>query len=69
MYDQYGEDGVKAADQMGDDAPHGFGGMPHGFSSHGGSPHMSQEDAQRVSEFDLVVLARFCSLLFFIVLS
>ena len=44
MYDQYGEEGVQAADQMGDNAPHGFGGMPHGFG--GGSPHMSQEDAQ-----------------------
>jgi hypothetical protein len=49
MYDQYGEEGVKAADQMGDNAPHGFGGgMPHGF--HSGSPHMSATDAERIFE-------------------
>ena len=54
LYDQYGTDGVNAADQMGDDAAHAhFGrgpqfqgsGFPGGHG--GGGVHMSEEDAQR----------------------
>ncbi|KAL3800810.1 hypothetical protein HJC23_001647 [Cyclotella cryptica] len=49
MYDQYGEEGARAADQMGDN----MGGMPGGFAGFGGRPggggggvhHMSQEEA------------------------
>lgn len=49
MYDQYGEEGARAADQMGDNV----GGMPGGFAGFGGRPggggggvhHMSQEEA------------------------
>jgi hypothetical protein len=57
LYDQYGEDGVKAADQMGDDAAHqhfgggGVGGMPGGFhfttsGRPGGAGGMSQQEAE-----------------------
>lgn len=47
MYDQYGEEGVRAAD-AGADMP-GGGGMPGGFGGFGGggAHHMSQEDAAR----------------------
>jgi DnaJ family protein B protein 4 len=48
MYDQYGEEGARAADQMGENA----GPMPGGFGGFGGRPgggggvhHMSQEEA------------------------
>ena len=59
LYDQYGEEGVKAADQMGDDAAHqhfGGGGMPGGMPGGfhfttsgrpgGGGGGMSQQDAE-----------------------
>lgn len=52
LYDQYGAEGVNAADQMGEGAPGAhFGGGPHfrhggGFPG-GGAHHMSEEDAQR----------------------
>ena len=51
LYDQYGTDGVNAADQMGDEAAHAhFGqGGPHFRNSGGGGGgmHMSEEDAQK----------------------
>lgn len=50
MYDQYGEEGARAADQMGEGG--GAGGFPAGFGGFGGRPgggggvqHMSQEEA------------------------
>jgi curved DNA-binding protein CbpA len=49
MYDQYGEEGARAADQMGEDGGMpggfggGFGGAPRGGG--GGAHHMSQEEA------------------------
>lgn len=52
MYDQYGEEGIKAADQMGDDQAQqhfgGGGGMPGGFHFSSGRPGggMSQQDAE-----------------------
>jgi len=53
LYDQYGQDGVNAADQMGEDAagahfssPFGAGGG-RGGGGGGGMHHMSEEDAQR----------------------
>ncbi|GKY94090.1 hypothetical protein MPSEU_000375400 [Mayamaea pseudoterrestris] len=59
LFDQYGEDGVKAADQMGEDQAHqhfggghgGGGGMPGGFhfttsGRPGGGGGMSQQDAE-----------------------
>jgi curved DNA-binding protein CbpA len=48
MYDQYGEEGARAADQMGEN---GGGGFPGGFGGFGGGrpgggvQHMSQEEA------------------------
>ena len=54
LFDQYGAEGVTAADQMGDDAAkaHFASGGPHmrtsGFpGGGGGGVHMSEEDAQR----------------------
>lgn len=47
MYDQFGQDGVNAAEQNGGNMPHshgGFGGFPGGGGMHGGG--MSPEDAQ-----------------------
>jgi len=53
LYDQYGAEGVNAADQMGEDAAgaHFGGGGPHFRRAGGGGPgggvhHMSEEDAQ-----------------------
>jgi len=51
LYDQYGLDGVNAADQMGegDPGPHGAGFQPsfhHGGPGAGGSMHMSPQEAE-----------------------
>ena len=47
MYDQYGEEGARAADQMGEGGgmPGGFGGFGGGRPGGGGVHHMSQEEA------------------------
>lgn len=48
MYDQYGINGVNAADQMGDDVPvgHGFRPASRGHHHQGAGGHMSPEEAE-----------------------
>jgi len=48
LYDRYGKQGSDAADQMGDDAPSGFGGPHFARPGRGGGHHMSPEEAQHI---------------------